>query len=499
MDERDGESDVSIVPKKSANNVGRNNLTAEQMEGRDMPKGNESQQNTRQTQSWESVQIAMALIHKRAKEDKKVRFTALMHHISNPEMLRAAYFKLKENAAAGIDGQTWIGYGEELESKLKDLSERLKSGAYKAKAVRRVYIPKPDGRQRPLGVPALEDKIVQRATVEVLNAIYEADFVDFSFGFRPGRSQHQALDAVSVAITTGKVSWVLDADIRDFYGSISHEWMRRFIEHRIGDKRVVRLIQKWLSAGVLEEGIMSYSDTGTPQGGSASPLMSNVYLHYVYDLWVQQWHRRYARGEVSVTRFADDTIVGFQYKSDAEQFLRDLRERLQKFGLELHPDKTRLINFGRFAIEDRKQQGKGKPETFTFLGFTHMCWVMKDGWFTVRRQTMKTRLTSKVTEVTTKLTKRMHAPVSQVGLWLGKVLAGHYQYYGVPGNGPALDQFRYRVYTAWKWVLGRRSQKGYVTWERMARLIDQYLPRPKLYHPHPLYRQCPTQGGSRVR
>ena len=483
-----GESDTPVVPKKSVNEVGHDSTAEESMEGRGVPEGNESQQNMCQTQSRESMQIALSLIHQRTKADKKMRFTALMHHIYNPERLKEAYKALKPDAAAGVDGQTWKRYGEELESNLKDLSERLKRGGYQAKPVRRVYIPKADGRQRPLGVPVLEDKIVQRATVEVLNAIYEADFADFSYGYRPGRSQHQALDEVTVAITTGKVSWVLDADIQDFYGSISHEWMVKFIEHRIGDRRVVRLIRKWLNAGVLEDGAVAYSETGTPQGGSASPLMSNIYLHYAYDLWVQQWRRKEAYGEMFVTRFADDSIVGFQYKADAERFLSDLRRRLQKFGLELHPEKTRLINFGRFAASDREKQGKGKPETFTFLGFTHMCWTTDKGWFTVKRQTKKKTVQTKVKEVKDKLRKRMHQPIKQVGTWLGKVLAGHYQYYGVPGNMHALRQFRYRIYKTWKWVLGRRSQNGYVNWDRMNRLIARYLPQPTLHHLHPLDR-----------
>ncbi len=342
-----GKSDNVIVAKKSANNNGLANSTfAEQMEPSTSTKGNEGKQNTLQTQGWESVQSKLQLVHQRAKEDKARRFSALLHHIYNIDALKAAYFKIKKDAASGVDKETWKSYGENLEQNIQSLSERLKRGAYRAKPVRRVYIPKPNGQQRPLGVTALEDKVVQRATVTVLNAVYEADFIGFSYGFRPGRSQHKALDALNVGIETKKVNWVLDADIAEFYGSINHEWLVKFIEHRIADKRVVRLIQKWLTVGVLEDGEVTYDEAGAPQGASASPLLSNVYLHYVYDLWVQQWRQKQARGEVIVVRFADDTVVGFQHKADAERFLKELKERLQKFGLGLHPEKTRLIELG---------------------------------------------------------------------------------------------------------------------------------------------------------
>lgn len=485
---RDRELDASIVPKIAANKDGQNWTSAEQKEGRDAPEGNEMQQNIRQTQGWESMQIALHLVHQNAKANKKMQFTSLMHHIYNPLRLHEAYLALKPGAAAGIDGQTWDWYGEELESKLQDLSERLKSGAYRAKPVRRVYIPKADGRQRPLGVPTLEDKIVQRATVTVLNAIYEADFVDFSYGFRPQRSQHMALDVVTKTITVGKVSWVLDADISDFFGSVSHEWLVKFIEHRIGDKRVVRLIQKWLKAGVLEDGQVTQNESGTPQGGSASPLLANVYMHYVYDLWVQQWSQKTAFGEMFVVRYADDTIVGFQHRTEAQRFLNELKARLQKFGLELHPEKTRLINFGRFAVMNRKEKGKGKPDTFEFLGFTHMCWTNENGWFTVRRQTIKKRLRAKAKDIAEKLKRKRHESIKVVGSWLKRVLQGHYQYYAVPGNLYALQQFRQQVTLAWKRSLGQRSQRGTITWERMERLQKRYLPYPTILHPHPLDR-----------
>jgi len=350
-------------------------------------------------------------------------------------------------------------------------------------------------------VTTLEDKIVQRATVEVLNAIYEADFVGFSYGFRPKRSQHNALDALYVGILTRKVNWVLDADIRDFFTSISHEWLIRFIEHRIADKRVVRLLQKWLNAGVLEDGKVSYQSEGTPQGGSASPLMSNVYLHYVYDLWVQQWRQRQAHGDVIVVRYADDTIVGFEHKSDAEQFLCDLKERFRKFGMELHPEKTRLIEFGRFAARDRERRGTGKPETFMFLGFTHISGKTRDKKFTVQRKTIKKRLRMKVQQIKTELTIRMHEPIRDVGKWLTSVLTGHYQYYGVIGNYGALDNFRRQICSHWCKTLSRRSQKGDITWERMDAIASRWLPKPRIYHDqHPMKTfGVRTQGRSPVR
>jgi group II intron reverse transcriptase/maturase len=481
-------SDSPVVPEKSANKVGPNSTAAEQMEGRGLTEGNERQQNTRQTQGWESVLSALQLVHLRAKADKTIRFTALMHHVYNIDNLRAAYFKLERDAAPGVDMETWESYGEELESNLRDLCDRLKRGAYRAKPVRRAYIPKADGRQRPLGVTALEDKLVQRAVVVVMNAVYEADFLGFSYGFRPGRHQHKALDALYAAITTRKVNWVLDADISDFFGSIPHSLLIKLIEYRIADKRIVRLIQKWLNAGVLEDGGVTYNDEGTPQGGSASPLMGNVYLHYVYDLWVQQWRKTQAQGEVLVVRYADDTIVGFQHQSDAERFLRDLKERLQKFGLELHPTKTRLIEFGRYAARDREKRGEGKPERFNFLGFTHICGKTKNGRFTLERHTIKKRLHAKVKEVEAELTRRMHDTIYEVGQWLRKVVTGHNQYYGVSSNYKAMDDFRHQVGWNWRRVLSWRSQKGNVTWEKMNRLIDTWLPRPRCYHENPLAR-----------
>jgi group II intron reverse transcriptase/maturase len=418
-----------------------------------------------------------------------MRFTALLHHIYDPNRLRAAYLALKRDAAAGVDGETWRHYGESLESNLRELSERLKRGAYRAKPVRRAYIPKADGRQRPLGVTALEDKIVQRATVEVLNAIYETDFLGFSYGFRPGRSQHNALDALYVGILTRKVNWVLDLDIRAFFDTIDHGWLVKFVEHRIADRRVVRLIQKWLNAGVLEEGKHLRVEEGTPQGGSASPLLANVYLHYVFDLWVQKWRQTRAEGDVIVVRFADDVVLGFQRRSDAEQFHRELSERFAKFHLELHPEKTRLIEFGPFAAQNRQRRGLGKPETFDFLGFTHICAKKRsNGRFTVRRQTIRKRLRAKLSEVKAELRRRMHRPIREQGAWLRSVVGGHIRYYGVPMNSPALCAFRFQVGWLWLRTLRRRGQRHRLTWERMRQLINRWLPPARICHPYPLRR-----------
>jgi group II intron reverse transcriptase/maturase len=433
--------------------------------------------------------------------DNTMRFTSLMHHIYNPDTLREAYFGLKRDAAPGVDGQTWQQYGQEMEANLQNLSARLKRGAYRAKPVRRAYIPKPDGRQRPLGVTALEDKLVQRATTGVLNAVYEADFLGFSYGFRPGRSQHNALDALYVGLLRRKVNWVLDADIRGFFDAIDREWLMKFVEHRIADQRVGRLIRKWLNAGVLEDGVRTCSDTGTVQGGSISPLLANIYLHYAFDLWVQQWRKTQATGDVIVVRYADDFIVGFQHRAEAERFLAALRERFARFALELHPEKTRLIEFGRYAADNRQRQALGKPETFNFLGFTHICATTRsNGYFTVLRQTMRKRLVAKLAEVKIELKRRMHDPVPEVGQWLGSVVAGHFRYYGVPMNSPALRLFRFQVGRLWQRALARRSQRGGVTWDRMARLIARHIPPARIHHPYPLQRLgVITQGKSRMR
>jgi group II intron reverse transcriptase/maturase len=418
-----------------------------------------------------------------------MRFTALLHHIYDVHRLRAAYLALKRDAAAGVDGETWRSYGERLEENLRDLADRLKRGAYRAKPVRRVYIAKADGRQRPLGVTTLEDKIVQRATVEVLNAIYETDFLGFSYGFRPGRSQHNALDALYAGLLTKKMNWVLDLDLRGFFDSLSHEWLVKFVEHRIADRRVVRLIQKWLNAGVLEDGKRMRVEEGTPQGSSVSPLLANVYLHYVFDLWVRVWRRKQASGDMIVVRFADDVVLGFQERSEAERFWKELSERLRKFRLELHPDKTRLLEFGPYAAENRERRGEGKPETFDFLGFSHICGKKRsNGKFTVLRQTIRKRLQAKLSEVKAELKRRMHDPIPEMGKWLRAVVEGHNRYYGVPMNGPALVLFRFQVVRLWHRALSRRSQNGRVLWDRMLRVANRWLPIPRIHHPYPLRR-----------
>jgi group II intron reverse transcriptase/maturase len=434
-----------------------------------------------------------------ARKDKDVRFTALLHHVT-VDRLREAYRAIRPGAAPGVDGVTWRDYGRDLEANLRDLHARVHRGAYRARPTRRVFIPKPDGRLRPLGIAALEDKILQRAVVEVLNAIYEQDFLGFSYGFRPGRSQHDALDALAVGIARKKVNWVLDADIRDFFTRLDQGWLERFLEHRIADTRVLRLIQKWLRAGVIEDGEWSDTQEGTAQGASASPLLSNVYLHYVLDLWADQWRRRHAHGDVILVRFADDYVAGFQHRDDAERFLADLRERFAEFALELHPDKTRLIEFGRFAAPNRAGRGLRTPETFEFLGFTHMCAKDRRGWFKLKRVTSKKKMRAKLHAVKTEMRQRMHLPIPEQGRWLASVLGGHYRYYAVPDNSEALRGFRRRIVRHWRHALRRRSQKGRITWERADRLANRWLPQPRILHPWPTTRfDAKTQGRSPVR
>jgi group II intron reverse transcriptase/maturase len=423
-------------------------------------------------------------VREAARRDKKARFTALLHHV-DVDRLRAAYRALNPAAAPGVDDVTWAAYGVELERNLQDLHTRLHRGSYRALPSRRAYIPKTDGRQRPLGIATLEDKLVQRAVVEVLNAIYETDFLGFSYGCRPGRSPHDALDALATGILKKKVNWVLDADLRDFFTSFDQGWLLQFLEHRIADKRVLRLIQKWLSAGVIEQGSWSESREGVPQGASVSPLLANVYLHYVFDQWVQQWRRRHAHGDMIAVRYLDDFVVGFEHQSDAEQFLVELRQRLARFALQLHPEKTRLIEFGRRAVMDRKARGLGKPETFDFLGFTHMCGTGRSGAFWLRRITMSKRMRAKLHQVNDRLRRCEHLPIPQQGRWLGSVVRGHVAYYGVPGNTKAITSFRFLVGRYWYRTLRRRSQRHRVTWKRMNRLIARWLPPVRVLHPYP--------------
>jgi RNA-directed DNA polymerase len=492
-----GKSDNPIIPEKLPNKA---DTAAEAMEERGLAKGNRSEQNALRTQGRAGAQSALGRIRQVARKDRRQRFTALFHHVYNVDMLRKAYYGLKRKASAGVDGETWQHYGEELEENLQNLAERLKTGAYRARPSRRQWIPKPDGRKRPIGVLTLEDKIVQRATTEVLNAIYEVDFQGFSYGFRPGRNPHNALDALCVGISARKVNWILDADIRAFFDTLRHEWLVRFIEHRIADRRIVRLIQKWLKAGVLEDGKKTLSELGTVQGGSISPLLANIYLHYVFDLWVQQWRDKHARGNVIVVRWADDFVVGFQYPNEAKLFLEQLKVRFAKFGLELHSGKTRLIEFGRFAIQNRKRCGQRKPETFDFLGFTHICGTTRNGKFTVFRKTLRKRLLSKLKEVKLELRCRMHTPVPDQGAYLRSVVAGHVRYYGVPWNSISIGVFRKEVCRLWLKVLRRRSHKHKLTWNRMERLIAKWIPLARVCHPYPGQRfGVITQGRSPVR
>ena len=453
-----------------------------------MAKGKTLEQNMLRTQGRGGMTSALERIREAAQKDRKQRFTALLHHVYTVERLRESYLRLKREATPGIDGETWRHYGGKLEENLQNLSDRLKRGAYRAKPVQRVYIPKADGRQRPIGVLVLEDKIVQRAVAEVMGVIYEQDFLGFSYGFRPGRSAHQALDALTVGLMTKKVSWVLDADIRGFFDTLDHGWLVKFVEHRIGDRRIVRLIQKWLKAGVLEEGKRIQKEVGTVQGGSISPLLANIYLHYVFDLWVQQWRKKQAQGEVIAVRYCDDFIVGFQHRHEAERFLADLHDRLKGFGLELHTDKTRILEFGRFARGNINQRGEGKPETFNFLGFTHICSQTRKGMFTVLRKTMRKRRQTKLKEVYQELKRRMHDPVPEQGAYLRSVVGGHVRYYGVPMNGPSVSAFRKEVCQLWWKALKRRSHKHRLVWDRMKRLMDRWLPSARVCHPYPLVR-----------
>jgi group II intron reverse transcriptase/maturase len=478
-------SDPFVVPAKRPK---AGLAPVEAVEGRDGAKGNSPQRDAFRTQGREDAPSALQRVRQAARTDKQQRFTALLHHIYDHARLRAAYFALQRHAAAGVDGVEWHQYGEALEDHLEDLARRLQRGAYRAKPVRRVYLAKPDGRQRPLGVPTLEDKIVQRATVEVLTAIYDTDFLGFSYGFRPGRSPHHALDALSTALMTRTVNWVLDVDLQSFFDTLDHDWLVRFLKHRVADQRVVRLIQKWLNAGVLVDGVRTDVDTGTPQGGSISPLLANVYLHYVFDLWIHQWRRRVAHGEVTVVRYADDIVLGFQSEHDAKQCWAALADRCQRFGLSLHPTKTRLLEFGRYAAANRARRGDGRPETFNFLGFTHICGKTRRGRFTVLRQTMRTRMQAKLRAVSTALRQRLHYAIPEQGQWLRAVVQGHMRYFGVPMNTPALLRFRTQVERLWFRALRRRSQRRRVTWTRMRRYISRWLPPARVCHPYPLHR-----------
>ena len=475
-------SDSAIVAVKPTNKAVP--TAAEPVEPRAGAKGNARQQSTHRTQGRERVAQALERVRQAARQRKKERFTALLHHISI-DCLRMAFFALKRDAASGVDGLTWPTYEADLDRNLTDLHERVHRGAYRALPSRRTYIPKADGKQRPLAVAALEDKIVQRATAAVLNAIYEEDFLGFSYGFRPKRGQHNALDALVVGITSRRVNFIFDADVASFFDSVSKDWLVRFVEHRIGDLRIIRLIQKWLKAGVLENGVVTVSEKGTGQGSVISPLLANVYLHYVFDLWAERWRRHEATGDMILMRYADDIVVGFEHEADARRFWDDMRKRFEEFSLSLNPDKTRLIEFGRFAAERRARRGLGKPETFNFLGFTFICERNSRGQFLVKRTTRRDRMRATLRRVKEELRRRMHEPIPEQGAWLKQVVRGFFAYQAVPTNGPALRAFYYYVKRIWLRTLRRRSQKDRFSWQRMHGLAADWLPQPRILHPYP--------------
>ena len=482
-----GESDGRVVPAKGPNNGG-SGAPAEGLEGRRPTKENTEHSTSLRTQGRNSGSRGLPGVREAARQDKRVRFTALLHHVT-VERLRTSFFALKRKAAPGVDGVTWRAYETDFDTRLVALHERVHRGTYRAQPSKRVYIPKADGRQRPLGIAALEDKIVQHAVGVVLTQVYEADFVGFSYGFRPGRNQHRALDALWVGLMRKCVNWVLDADIRGFFDTIEHGWMCKFLEHRIADRRVLRLIRKWLKAGVSEDGAWSETEVGTPQGAVISPLLANIYLHYVFDLWVQHWRTHNATGEVIVVRYADDIVMGFEHRQDAERCLAAWHARLQEFGLSLHLDKTRLLEFGRYAAERRKRRGEGKPETFDFLGFTHICGKTRGtGKFTVDRKTIKKRLRAKLQQVKAELHRRWHDPVPEVGQWLKRVVQGYFNYHAVPGNGRSLECFRTQVLWLWFRTLRRRGQRHRLTWDRFGRIAAAWIPSVHILHPFPAVR-----------
>jgi group II intron reverse transcriptase/maturase len=479
------ESDCAVVLVKRPNKEAI--VSAEVVEGRAQTKENDAEPGTSPTRSGERVSQGLGGVRQAARERKQERFTALLHHLT-VELLRQSYYALKRNAAPGVDGMKWGEYEDGLEDRLTDLHGRVHRGAYRAQPSRRVYIPKADGRQRPLGIAALEDKIVQQAVVTILNEIYEVDFRGFSYGFRPGRSPHQALDALTVGIQRKRVNWILDADIRGFFDNMDHEWTMKFVEHRVADNRVLRLIRKWLKAGVSEDGEWSETKVGTPQGAVVSPLLANVYLHYVFDLWAEAWREKVAQGDMIVVRYADDLVAGFQHQADAERFLKEFQQRLAKFGLEIHPEKTRMIEFGRSAQANRERRGEGKAETFTFLGFTHYCGTNSKGYFVVWRRTAAKRMRAKLQGIKQELRRKMHEPVGVVGRWLKRVVEGYYRYHAVPGNLGAMGTFRYRLCKLWRQVLRRRSQRRQPGWDRLRPTFDRWIPRPRVLHPYPSVR-----------
>jgi group II intron reverse transcriptase/maturase len=478
------ESDEVIVPRKSTKTWV---TPVEPMEGRTEAEGKSTARNAPPAQDGQGALTYLTWIGKRAKEKPKEQFTNLLSHVKVP-LLREAYQRLRRGAAAGIDEVTWEEYGRGLEARLLDLQDRIHRGSYHPQPVRRVHIPKGDGRTRPLGIPSVEDKVVQQAVRMVLEPIYEAMFVGFSYGFRRGRSPHDALDALAEAIDR-KVSWVLDADIRSFFDTIDHGWMQRFLEHRIGDRRMVRLLMKWMRAGVMEDGELHKVKEGTPQGGIISPLLANIYLHYVLDLWACQWRKKQARGEVYIVRYCDDFVMGFQREQDARAMRAALAKRLAKYGLELHPEKTRVLQFGRFAREGRERRGEGKPETFDFLGFTHIAGRDRRGMFQLQRRTSRQKRLRKQAAVKEECRRRRHHAVRDQYRWLCSVVQGHYRYYAVPTNIRALKSFQQAVAWTWHRSLQRRSQRGRWSNTQWNAFAHRYpLPSPRILHPWPTKR-----------
>jgi group II intron reverse transcriptase/maturase len=478
-------SDLAIVAMKPTNKAGR--PVAEPVEPRAGTKGNADQQSTHRAQNRVRVNQALDRVRQAARLRKKEQFTALLHHI-NTDTLRTAFYALRRNAAAGVDGMTWVEYETGLEPRLEALRTRIHSGAYRPLPSRRVYIPKADGKQRPLAISALEDKIVQGATTMVLNAIYEEDFLGFSYGFRPGRGPHDALDALSVGIERRKVNWILDADIRSFFDTVDQNWLARFLAHRISDPRINRLVQKWLRAGIFEDGHVTIADRGTGQGSVISPLLANIYLHYVLDLWAERWRRREATGDMIIVRYADDIVAGFEHETDARRFLDAIRVRFQEFALSLHPDKTRLIEFGRHAASKRKRDGRGKPETFNFLGFTFICGTSRQGVFQLKRKSRRDRTMTKLHEIKVGLRLRLHESIPEQGRWLRPIVTGYFAYHAVPTNHRTLVCFRHHVQELWRRTLRRRSQTSSMTWDRIAKIADDWLPKPIILHPWPSQR-----------
>ena len=479
------ESDADMVPEKSAKTWV---MPVESTEGRSAAEGKSVSRNAPRAQDREGAPTQVERIGQRAKERKGERFENLLSAIKAP-LLKEAYQRLRKDAASGVDAVTWEEYGEALDVRVLDLQDRIHRGSYHPQPVRRVHIPKGDS-TRPLGIPTLEDKVVQQAARMVLEPIYEREFLGFSYGYRPRRSPHKALTAVAELISR-KTSWVLDADIRSFFDTIDHEWMRQFIEHRIGDKRMVRLLMKWLHAGVMEDGKLHEVEAGTPQGGIISPLLANLYLHYVLDLWVNQWRKRHARGEVYIVRYADDLVMGFQYEQDARAMREALATRLAKFGLELHSEKTRVIRFGRFALEGARAEGRRRPETFDFLGFTHIAGTSRHGKFLLKRRTSRKKRKAKLALLSEEIRARRHWPLRAQHKWLARVLHGHYRYYGVPTNSLALHQFRERVRVTWHRQLQRRSQRAHWNRAQLTKFEKHFpLPPPRLHHPWPNLRDA---------